>query len=423
MNKFEKLMLASAIFVTSELVAMEEYIPNTILEDTTLKVSGKVTANTAVTINGTLKVDDGEVTNNAIMTYGESGSLVINNTTKDDTFEQFKQSSLENENNDPSMYDTCFPTKGVLDVSAITKDSTNATFSGGKIVGGTIKLKHGTNKFKSLSVGADSDLPIVGVYQYDASMANRFGTRINNKYIKAENVTSETKSPEEQFRSEFKDSDQISFNQDFEGQTDVAGGTTIKGLYLFADPETKASDGRKDFPGLLTDAELNTGENKLKTDDIIYERDSADENYGKSAIIGLKDTSTLAVSTTINSEPIIRIGFEGNRDLSFAGFETKTESETTTIDYDRELDITSLTFSGDNSGYTGTASFGEKIAKVVADGNNTLPKKLGESIKGNLENKSGTNTIDNAGTTTIGSLTLSGGELTISKDTTIIIGE
>lgn len=374
MNKFEKLMLASAIFATSELVGMEEYIPNTIIENTTLKVSGKGTANAIVTVNGTLKIDDGEVTNNAIMSYGESGSLAINNTTEDDAFEQFKQSSLEN--NDPSMYDTCFPTKGVLDVSAITKNSTNATFSGGKVVGGTIKLKHDTEKFKNLSVGSDPEQPIVGVYQYDASMTNRFGTRITNKYIKAENTTSETKSPEDQFRSEFKDSEHVNFNQAFEGQTDVAGGSAIKGVYLFADPETKASDGRKDFPGLLTDTELNTDGNKLKTDDIIYERGSTDENYGKSAIIGLKDALTLAVSTTTNSEPVIRIGFERNRDLNFAGFETKIEAETTIIDYDRELDISSLTFSGDNSAYTGTASFGEKVAKVITNGNNTLQRNL-----------------------------------------------
>ena len=334
----------------------------------------------------------------------------------------FTQNSDANTEIKTTTYADCFPTKGVVDLSEAT-NANQTTFKGGEITGGTVKLKHDTGIFTGLSLSSKDETPIVGVYENDASAATQLQTIVAETYIKPKNEATDTGTPEEQFKSEFKDGTQIKLNPTFTGYTDVPGATATTGLYLFADPTTKASDGRKDFPGLLADTgNLNKSEYKLKTEDIVYEEGSNDPNYGKSAIIGLKtnDSSTLAVTTTEDSTPIINIGFEGSGDLTFAGYDTTTAGDGTTIDYDTELPVSSLTFSGNNSGYDGTAAFGPQVKKVVASGDNTLPKNFSQ-IKGELENKTGANTICSPGSK-VNSLTITAGTLTVSTGSTLSIG-
>lgn len=83
-----------------------------------------------------------------------------------------------------------------------------------------------------------------------------------------------------------------------------------------------------------------------------------------------------------------------------------------------------ITFSGDNSGYTGTASV-LGIISITADAGNALPHKLAEDFSSTeLVINSGENAIDNErdDATTIKSLQLNGGSLTIASGTSIVIG-
>lgn len=303
-----------------------------------------------------------------------------------------------------------------MDISAVTSGSTG-TFSGGPIQGGTIKLKHSTGKFTNLSISS-SEKPIVGVYEYDASAATKLTTDLNeSSYIKPKDTAGTTDAPEEQFKAEFKNGDSISLNTDLTGYND--NGTAISGLYLYADPNTKASDGRKTFPEVLADSTLNATTNKLSTADVVVETGTDDSNYGKSAIKDVKkvgDTSALSVATKADQSPEIRISFEGDKDLILGGYVIDNES----------LAVKDLTFAGTNSGYTGTFGVDDNVAKVTAKGNSALPHKLAEDFSSTeLVIAFGENTIDTASretATTIKSLQLNSGSLTIAKGTSIVIG-
>ncbi len=326
----------------------------------------------------------------------------------------FKQSSTVT-STDTTLFAACFPTEGVLDVSAITSTATG-TFLGGPIQGGTIKLKHGTTKFTNLSVSS-AEKPIVGVYEYDVSAATKLTTVIKSSYIKPEDTAGTTDAPEEQFKAEFKNGDSISLNTDLAGYND--NGTAISGLYLYADPDTKASDGRKTFPEVLADSTLNATTNKLSTADVVVETGTTDPNYGTSAIKDVKkvsDTSALSVATEADQSPEIKISFEGNKDLILGAYN---------VDDNSSLVVTNLTFSGTNSYYSGTFGVDGNVAQVTANGDLTLPQKLAEDFSSTeLVIASGENAIDNEreAPTTIKSLQLNSGSLTIAPGTSIVLG-
>ncbi len=77
MNKFTKLILTSAIVVTSGFALLEinNKTYSIINEGTELRIQGEVTSNHTVTVNGKLNIEGKSLQNNNIMTYGTDGSL------------------------------------------------------------------------------------------------------------------------------------------------------------------------------------------------------------------------------------------------------------------------------------------------------------------------------------------------------------
>ena len=256
-------------------------------------------------------------------------------------------------------------TGGILDFS----DATGTNFSGA-VLGGSVKLKDTTSAtLKNLKVTG-----ITANYNY-ASNDNYSAPSIDaSNYIKVDYTPKTEGDAKTEFVNKF------------------AEGSTI--TEFSGTPYGEVKDLRLTFPGILADGDLNKKEYKLKIDHI----PTAVKDY----TVG----NGLDVNDTIN------IQFEGSDALQFATGKTDGPDQV-------------IEFAGDNSKYTGSASFADGITKVVANGPDTLPVNLDSDMrKITLEVVSGANAIKTSGETTVKNLKLnSDATLTIAAGTTLNIGE
>ncbi len=310
-----------------------------------------------------------------------------------------KQNSTPNASIDDSSYANCFPTQGVLDF-------TDATYKGtftGPIQEGTVKLSRKTTANFSQMSAQD----IVGVYEYKTEETDYVETTVNDEnYIisKRTNADQVLENAETQFKKRFNDSVALSesINPNF---------------YAFGD-ESGVGDQRRSYTGLIgSTASLNAKGNILLTSNIIPTTDDVSMQSAISKVTKKErdDTKILSVDRESSSKLMeIHFSLEGSDNLEFQ------DSPSGSIPNSGKL-----TFSGDNSGYTGTVSV-SGITSITASGNNTLPHKLAEDFSSTeLVIASGENTIDTnsrESATTIKSLQLNGGSLTIAKGTSIVIG-
>ena len=252
---------------------------------------------------------------------------------------------------------------GSLDFGAATGEG----FSG-EVKNGTVKLKDTTS---AILTGLKLNNVTVK-YKYNSTDTYTAPTVDDSKYITVSYIQGKT---DDQAKSEC--------------EAKFAEGSTI--TTFSGTPYGEANDSRLTFPEILANGDLNMEENKLRTGDI--------PNVVKDYNAG----NGLDVNDTIN------IQFEGSDALKFAG---KADGSDQVIE-----------FAGDNSKYTGTASFADEITKVVANGEKTLPVNLDSDMSNIILEINGENTIDNSDETTVKNLKLnSEATLTIAAGTTLNIG-
>ncbi len=315
------------------------------------------------------------------------------------------QNSTANSAINATSYAECFPTQGVLD---FTKASSSGTFTGGPIQGGTVKLSHLGKTTAGFMAMSASD--IVGVYEYNKGETEFVETIVNDeKYIVAEKT-----GDDETYKTTAKEAFKSRFNK----QVEFADIET--NFYAFGDDDTEVGDKRKNFTGIVgSSCPQNESGNILSTDNI--KPQDEDENMSSALVHVTKNEATDAKILSVS-----RPGYTGRVDINFS-FEgaDNLEFQDTPGDSKRFENCGKLKFSGDNSNYTGTVSV-SGVTQLTANGNNTLPHKLAEDFtETDLVIDAGDNTIDNASrgsATTIKSLQLNSGSLTIAPGTKIVIG-
>ena len=254
---------------------------------------------------------------------------------------------------------------GVLDF--LEADS-NGTFSG--------KVSNGRVRLKDTTVADLTGLKVIDVnLTYDYDNAEKYSEpTVSNGYITVSNSGGKTE-------GEAKAESLGKF-------TDGSNFASFSGT-----PYGEVKDLRLTFPGILADGDLNKKEYKLKIDHI----PTAVKDY----TVG----NGLDVNDTIN------IQFEGSDALQFAT--GKTDGTDKVIE-----------FAGDQSAFTGSATFASEITKVVANGEKTLPVNLASDMSNITLEINGGNTIKTSGETTVKNLKLnSKATLTVAAGTTLNIGE
>ena len=286
--------------------------------------------------------------------------------------------------------------KAAIENSAVPKDEKtrlqNGSTSGGTFnnANGTLdfieatgeefsgEVKNGTVKLKDTTSATLTSLKVTGVnaeYEYASTDTYTAPTvDSSTQYITVTYTQGKT-----------KDEAESEFVNKFAGESTI---TKFSGT-----PYGEANDSRLTFPGILADQNLNKKENKLKTGDI----PNVVKDYNKG--------NGLDVDSDIN------IQFEGSEALQFAT--GKADGSDKVIE-----------FAGDNSKYTGSATFASEITKVVANGEKTLPVNLASDMKNITLEINGGNTIKTSGETAVKNLKLnSDATLTVAAGTTLNIGE
>ncbi len=182
----------------------------------------------------------------------------------------------------------------------------------------------------------------------------------------------------------------------------------------------KWGDHRKNFTGIVGPSCLqNESGNILSTDNI---KPQEEDTYMSSALVKVTKNDT----TNAKILSVDRVGYKGEVNIKFSfegGDNLEFQDTPSSLPYLKECG--KLKFSGDNSNYTGTVSV-LGVTRLIASGTDTLPRKLAEGFtETDLVIEDGDNAIDNdsrESATTIKSLQLSSGSLTIAPGTKIVIG-